>query len=209
MTRRYVLSLLTVAAFLHGAAPSEFQHVTCGSVVKIANVESSDRLHSHDVKYGSGSGQQTVTGVSHADDVNSYWVVRGGFGDDSCQRGAPVKCGSLLRLQHLQTRKFLHSHRFKSPLSGNQEVSCFGGDDRTDSGDNWVLDCASSNSEHWRRDDSIRLKHADTSAYLHITGHKYGRPIAGQKEVSGISTKSKGNLWRAMEGVYLDAEKTV
>ena len=32
--------------------------MTCGSVVKIANVESSDRLHSHDVKYGSGSGQQ-------------------------------------------------------------------------------------------------------------------------------------------------------
>ena len=35
-----------------------FQQVTCGSVVKIANVESNDRLHSHDVKYGSGSGQQ-------------------------------------------------------------------------------------------------------------------------------------------------------
>ena len=35
-----------------------FQQVTCGSVVKIANVDSSDRLHSHDVKYGSGSGQQ-------------------------------------------------------------------------------------------------------------------------------------------------------
>ena len=32
--------------------------MTCGSVLKIANVDSSDRLHSHDVKYGSGSGQQ-------------------------------------------------------------------------------------------------------------------------------------------------------
>ena len=31
---------------------------------------------------------------------------------------APVQCGSVLRLQHVQTRKFLHSHRFKSPLSG-------------------------------------------------------------------------------------------
>ena len=38
-----------------------FQQVTCGSVLKIANVDSSDRLHSHDVKYGSGSGQQVCT----------------------------------------------------------------------------------------------------------------------------------------------------
>ena len=34
--------------------------MTCGSVLKIANVDSSDRLHSHDVKYGSGSGQQVL-----------------------------------------------------------------------------------------------------------------------------------------------------
>ena len=40
-----------------------FQQVTCGSVVKIANVESNDRLHSHDVKYGSGSGQQVCVSV--------------------------------------------------------------------------------------------------------------------------------------------------
>lgn len=38
----------------------------------------------------------------------------------------PIKCGSTLRLQHLQTRLFLHSHLFASPLSGNQEVSCYG-----------------------------------------------------------------------------------
>ena len=38
----------------------------------------------------------------------------------------PIKCGSTIRLQHLQTRMFLHSHNFRSPLSGNQEVSCFG-----------------------------------------------------------------------------------
>ena len=40
--------------------------------------------------------------------------------------------------------------------------------------------------------------HTHTHRYLHMTGHKYGRPIAGQKEVSGISTKSNSNLWRAM-----------
>ena len=38
----------------------------------------------------------------------------------------PIKCGDIIRLQHLQTRLFLHSHFFQSPLSQNQEVSCFG-----------------------------------------------------------------------------------
>ena len=45
-----------------------------------------------------------------------------------------VKCGSVIRLQHLQTRLFLHSHNFVSPLSGNQEVSCFGDGSQGDRG---------------------------------------------------------------------------
>ena len=32
------------------------------------------RLHSHDVPYGSGSGQQSVTSFPNVDDANSYWV---------------------------------------------------------------------------------------------------------------------------------------
>lgn len=35
-----------------------FQHVTCKSVLKLIHKKSNVRLHSHDVKYGSGSGQQ-------------------------------------------------------------------------------------------------------------------------------------------------------
>ena len=45
-----------------------------------------------------------------------------------------MACGSVVRLQHLQTRLFLHSHKFTSPLSGNQEVSCFGDGNTGDSG---------------------------------------------------------------------------
>ena len=45
-----------------------------------------------------------------------------------------MACGAVVRLQHLQTRLFLHSHKFSSPLSGNQEVSCFGDGSVGDSG---------------------------------------------------------------------------
>jgi len=47
----------------------------------------------------------------------------------------PVACGSIVRFHHLNTRLFLHSHLFRSPLSGNQEVSCFGDGNVGDEGE--------------------------------------------------------------------------
>lgn len=39
------------------------------------NVDYNVRLHSHDVKYGSGSGQQSITGTEMKEDVNSHWIA--------------------------------------------------------------------------------------------------------------------------------------
>ena len=41
----------------------------------------------------------------------------------------PVPCGSDVRLQHANTKAYLHSHQHISPLSHQQEVSCFDGED--------------------------------------------------------------------------------
>ena len=43
--------------------------------------------------------------------------------DATCEQGSAIASGSLIRLQHAATRKWLHSHHFGSPLSNNQEVS--------------------------------------------------------------------------------------
>lgn len=51
--------------------------VTCGSVLKLMHVNTKYRLHSHEIPYGTGSGQQSVTGFPKGDDTNSFWVVRG------------------------------------------------------------------------------------------------------------------------------------
>lgn len=66
-----------------------------------------------------GSGQQSVTGVTSVEDSNSYWSVRGTSGA-MCYRGMPVKCGQTIRLTHVNTGRNLHSHYFASPLSSNQ-----------------------------------------------------------------------------------------
>lgn len=51
--------------------------VTCGSLVKLLHSSTQYRLHSHEIPYGSGSGQQSVTSFPRGDDSNSYWIVRG------------------------------------------------------------------------------------------------------------------------------------
>ncbi|CAF2996838.1 unnamed protein product [Rotaria socialis] len=172
--------------------------VSYSSTFKLVNQQSGDRLHSHEVKYGSGSGQQSVTGSPDATDVNSYWQVHG----ENCQRGSPIKCDSIIRLLHVATRKNLHSHDFASPLSYNQEVSASDEGGIGDEGDMWKVICSNEN-DYWLRKDGIRLKHVATDKYLHLTGDTYGRPIHGQKEISCYPNANNQNLWKVDAGVYV------
>ena len=112
--------------------------------------------------YGTGSGQQSVTGYPDGDDSNSLWVVRPALGEPHLPQGTRVSKGTRVRLQHLETRRWLHSHSHLSPLSGRvaraqqrlirtpcsrgvlrlsdrrqQEVSAFGDDNQSNTNDNW------------------------------------------------------------------------
>lgn len=109
--------------------------VTCGSLIKLKHVSSGFRLHSHQVTYGSGSGQQSVTGFPEYDDPNSLWYVRGSSPSSHCPQGRVVRMGDTIRLQHYSTQRNLHSHLHQSPLTHGQEVSCYGEGGNGDTGD--------------------------------------------------------------------------
>ncbi|XP_075255590.1 stromal cell-derived factor 2-like [Convolutriloba macropyga] len=176
------------------------QHVTCGSLVKLMNSDHKVRLHSHDVKYGTGSGQQSVTAVNDVDDSNSYWQVVQAYKSTPCKRGAAVQCGDVIRLLHMNTNTYLHSHHFSAPLTeSNQEVSAFE-EKRTDTGDNWRVMC---DSDLWRRDDDVKFQHIDTGMFLAATGSVYGRPIKGQYEVAAMKRNNRNCGWRTAEGVFV------
>lgn len=189
--------------------PLKYEYVTCGSLVKLGNVRYKDkRLHSHDVKYGTGSGQQSVTGHESASSGSgSYWRVKGSHGQQ-CKRGVPVRCGETIRLEHSESKLNLHSHLFPSPMSRQQEISAFG-EPRTgdgDTGDNWVIDCtAGSNDGKWRRDEKVALKHADTHNYLMMTGNVFGRPISGHHEIVAVNRLNNAgeSHWTAEEGLFV------
>lgn len=123
----------------------------------------------------------------------------------TCERGEPVPCGSVIRLKHVNTKKFLHSHMHQSPMSGGLEVSAYEG---SDDGDNWTVECASKKDAFWMREAPVQLIHTNTGKYLATSGrHVYGNPIPGQQEVAAHSANMAGeNMWMAQEGVYF-AEK--
>ncbi|KAI3504494.1 hypothetical protein L1887_26010 [Cichorium endivia] len=188
------------------AATSEGVEITYGSVIKLMHEKTKFRLHSHDVPYGSGSGQQSVTGFPDVNDANSYWIVRPAP-ETSVKLGDNIKTGTIIRLQHLQTRKWLHSHLHASPISGNLEVSCFGDDGNSDTGDYWRVEIEGS-GKTWRQDQRMRLYHVDTSGYLHSHNKKYSRIAGGQQEVCGVREKRADNIWLAAEGIYLPTDES-
>lgn len=53
-----------------------------GSAVKLRHVSSKYLLHSHAIDWGSGSGQQSVTGFKEEGDSNSLWSLREGVGQE-------------------------------------------------------------------------------------------------------------------------------
>ncbi|XP_044769277.1 stromal cell-derived factor 2-like protein 1 [Neomonachus schauinslandi] len=191
--------LLTLLVPSSGAAKTGAGLVTCGSVLKLFNTQHRVWLHSHDIKYGSGSGQQLVTGVEASDDANSYWQIRGGS-DGGCSPRSPVRCGQAVRLTYVLTGKNLHTHHFPSPLSNNQEVSAFGEDGEGDDLDLWTVRCS---GQHWEREATVRFQHVGTSVFLSVTGEQYGSPIRGQHEVHGMSSANTHNTWKAMEGIFI------
>lgn len=67
--------------------PTGFEYVTCGSSIKLVHEQTRFRLHSHEIAYGGGSGQQSITAHGSRSDRNSYWLVKEGDGEAGCSIG--------------------------------------------------------------------------------------------------------------------------
>ena len=194
-----LLLLLCSALVLLGVSADEASspYVTCGSAVKLLHAQTKFYLHSHEIAYGSGSGQQSVTGFPDSDDAGSLWTVK----VDGCRQGDKVASGAALRFFHVSTGKWLHSHNHRSPLSQQQEVSAYGSAQQSDKGDVWRVE-SKSGAAYWERDSPVLLVHVETGAALSSSTKSYPRPIEGQHEVAGKQTRGGDCEWTAAEGVY-------
>lgn len=81
------------------------------------------------------------------------------------------------------------------------QVSAFGGEGRSDTGDIWVVDWDKGDAA-WTQDQRVQLMHRDTSQYLASGPRQFGRPISGQFEIFAKGKKAADTLWTATEGVF-------
>lgn len=74
-----------------------------------------------------------------------------------CEQMAPISKGQHIRLHHIETSKWLHSHQHRSPLTANQEVSAYGGPKQSDTGDVWTVTWVGSNKQ-WEKATTVRCR---------------------------------------------------
>jgi predicted acylesterase/phospholipase RssA len=158
-------------------------------------------LHSHQVNYThpGTSGQQQVTCYAGLD-ANNEWLVKPAHGQPAGSRaGNPVAHGDIVRLEHVGTRRNLHSHTgFPSPLTGQQEVTCFGEKGIGDGNDDWRVEVESGGV--WSAGSRVRLIHVPTNVALHShQGHADPTLTSGQQEVTGYAGRDFNDWWSASD----------
>jgi hypothetical protein len=191
-------SLQSPPAYTYTPPPSGT--INYGSTIKLSHVWSGFSLHSHGWNYGhtGTSGQQQVTAWDWHDD-NDWWRVKGPHGQpENYRAGQPVQNGHIIRLEHVPTRKNLHSHSgFPSPVTRQQEVTCFGSAGIGDGNDNWRVELEVST---WDVRKRLRLIHVPTNHALHShRGYSHPTWTRGQQEVTGFGSRDANDWWLLLE----------
>jgi len=181
--------------------------ISYGSVIRLVHDATECALHSHAINctHPGSSNQQQVTAFQGCD-PNDHWIVRGPHGyPETYRKGKRVKASAVIRLEHRNTTKNLHSHKgFPSPVSGQQEVTGFGLDGVGDKNDNWQVEVEDAGV--WRAETKVRLIHQATKVALH-SHRDIGHPeyTRGQQEVTGFASRDENDWWRAVIVRDLDA----
>eukprot|EP00051_Salpingoeca_urceolata_P023687 m.407471 g.407471 ORF g.407471 m.407471 type:complete len:560 (+) comp20138_c0_seq1:3375-5054(+) len=131
---------------LYGRNQPEF--VAYGSVVSIkSQVVGVGLLHSHADLYPEAMGQQQqITTYPYKDSNNLFRVKRQepqGEQDLPLGEDEPlvfVRSGDRLRLEHVNTRRNLHSHPLQAPVTTrHRQVTAYGNDGIGDANDEWTI----------------------------------------------------------------------
>lgn len=127
---------------LHNASMPEY--LAYGSVITVKNLRiAGGYLHSHWHLYpeGVGAHQQQVTAYLHKDFNNLWLVKRLDNSDDLTGSPELVRHGDIIRLEHKETTRNLHSHFHEAPLTKKHlQVTGYGINGSGDVNDLWQVE---------------------------------------------------------------------
>ncbi|KAF9348205.1 Protein O-mannosyl-transferase 2 [Mortierella sp. AD094] len=103
--------------------------------------------------------------------------------------------GSRIRLFSEANNRWLHSHKYKAPVTtDHREVTGYGNINSTNDDDVWIIEKAEDGTDFWRTNDVFLLRHESSDRFL----HSHATLFSGEKEVSACSERNSiNNLWRA------------
>ena len=123
------IALVTAWGHVRGDPTDERQPpplVTCGSPIRLTHASTGHQLLSDTIAWDSL--RQSITAEVSQTGKHTVWMLVERSNGDYCATGTPVACGSVVRLLHAETRKFLHSRSqeddpsARGVLSRNQEA---------------------------------------------------------------------------------------
>ncbi|BES91409.1 dolichyl-phosphate-mannose-protein mannosyltransferase activity [Nesidiocoris tenuis] len=172
---------------LHNASmPRE---VAYGSIVTLKNRRTGGGyLHSHWHLYpeGVGARQQQCTTYTHKDDNNKF-LIKPYNSDPPIDEIRFLKNGDLIRLEHVPTRRNLHSHREPAPITKKHlQVTGYGENGTGDPNDVWKVAVVSGDSDGIVTTVStqIRFVHYLQHCVLTTTGKQLPAWAYEQQEVT-------------------------
>uniref|UniRef100_A0A671YU75 Protein O-mannosyl-transferase 2 n=1 Tax=Sparus aurata TaxID=8175 RepID=A0A671YU75_SPAAU len=147
-----------------------------GSTITVKNLRiAGGYLHSHWHLYpeGVGAKQQQVTAYLHKD-YNNLWLVQR-HGENESQSGTPdlVRHGDIIRLEHKETTRNLHTHLHEAPLTKKHfQVTGYGINGTGDINDLWQVEvCGGQKGDLVKvLRSKVRFLHRATGCVLYSSG---------------------------------------
>jgi len=174
------------------------QFVQYGQTVNLRHTNTKNFLHSHPYKYyhEAGSYEQQVTTVPD-NDSNCEFVVKAAHGQRTAF-GAPVMYGDVLRLEHIATRKNIHTSEKTAFVTNQREVCAYGNEGIGDANDDWIVQATKPNVTGVLPTDTIRFYHKQTQHYLHAALNKFKvvKDVGPeQNEVTAFTPGDPNDCW--------------
>ncbi|XP_049959896.1 protein O-mannosyl-transferase 2 isoform X1 [Schistocerca serialis cubense] len=185
------------------------REVAYGAIITLKNHRTGGGyLHSHWHLYpeGVGARQQQVTTYTHKDDNNHFRIKKYNSEYDENSDVEFVKHGDAVRLEHVTTRRNLHSHKEPAPVSKKHyQVTGYGENGTGDANDVWKVliingkdgDVVTAVSHQ------LRFVHYLQHCVLTSSGKQLPKWAYEQQEVScNPNMRDKNAVWNVEDNIF-------